>query len=124
MKALVVDDSMMMRSLVSRLLAQLSFAVTEARDGSEAVKAVEASNGDFDVIMLDWNMPVMNGYDALLRMKQSPKIGNAKVIMLTTENQIDNIRRALAAGAVEYVMKPFTEEMLIEKVKMVTENGG
>ena len=121
MKALVVDDSMMMRSLVSKLLARLSFVVVEARDGKQAVEAIEANAGAFDVILLDWNMPVMNGYDALVHMMQSPALGKAKVIMLTTENQLDNIRRALEAGAAEYVMKPFTEEMLIEKVKMVTD---
>jgi len=117
-KVLVVDDSRLMRMAVTRLLAGLDMAISEAADGREALEKLERE-GVFDVVVLDWNMPVMNGYEFLVAMRGSARHADTKVVMLTTENQIESIRKALMAGANEYVMKPFTDEMLIEKIRMV-----
>lgn len=119
MKALVVDDSKMMRMAISSLLKKLNLEILEAGDGKEALEKAEENPEELGVVMLDWNMPVMNGYDFLVKLRNDSKFSDTKVIMLTTENQIENVRMALQAGANEYIMKPFTDDMLIEKVKMV-----
>ncbi len=117
MKALVVDDSRMMRMTVRKLLETIGLEIVEAGDGKEALE--QMAQHDIKLVMLDWNMPVMNGIECLKGIRAEEKYASVVVIMLTTENQMDAIREALTVGANEYIMKPFTDDMLIEKVKMV-----
>jgi len=119
MHAYVVDDSKTMRMAVSKLLSLLGMSITEAVDGAEALQKLQAEEAKPSLIMLDWNMPEMNGYELLNALRADELYNDTRIIMLTTRNEIENIRRALAAGADEYIMKPFTDDMLIEKVKMV-----
>jgi len=119
MKALIVDDAKVVRVALSRMMNQLGYETVKAEDGQQALAAM-AEHPDTDVVMLDWNMPVMNGYDFLVAMREMPGHGtNPKVIMVTTETGMPQMLKALAGGADEYVMKPFDKDMIAGKLEMV-----
>ncbi|MGE0180029.1 MAG: response regulator [Sphingomonas sp.] len=114
---LVVDDSKVIRKVARHILETLDFSVDEAEDGREALRRCDASMPD--VILLDWNMPVMGGMDFLRTLRQSEHINQPKVVFCTTENDLSHIRAAMEAGADEYVMKPFDRETLHAKLQIV-----
>ncbi len=120
MKALVVDDSQSMRNIVKAGLQKMGVfeSLTEAVNGVDALEKLK-SEGPFGLILLDWYMPEMEGYDCLVKIRENPAWNDIKIMMVTTENQQENVIKAVMAGANEYLMKPFTAEMLEEKVKMV-----
>ena len=114
---LVVDDSKVIRKVARHILETLNFSVDEAEDGREALSRCEAAMPD--VILLDWNMPVMSGMEFLRALRQA-RIGvQPKVVFCTTENDIAHIRAAIEAGADEYVMKPFDRDTLHTKLQIV-----
>ena len=114
---LVVDDSKVIRKVARHILETLNFAVEEAEDGREALTRCEANMPD--VVLLDWNMPVMSGMDFLRALKDSGLAQRPKVVFCTTENGMAYIRAAIEAGADEYVMKPFDRETLESKLQIV-----
>ncbi len=122
MKALVVDDSKSMRNIVKSAIQQMGLfeEIVEAENGKIALEKIE-SEGPFNLVFLDWYMPEMEGYDCLVNIRKNPNWNDTKVMMVTTENQQNNVIKAVMAGANEYLMKPFTPEMLEEKVRMVLE---
>ena len=113
---LVVDDSKVIRKVARHILETLNFNVSEAGDGKEALDSCLASAPD--VILLDWNMPVMSG-DFLRALRVSAVTNRPKVVFCTTENGMAHIRAAIEAGADEYVMKPFDRETLESKLQIV-----
>jgi two-component system chemotaxis response regulator CheY len=115
-KILVVDDSKAIREIERKYLEELGFEVLEAENGEEAFKILE-ENSDIKLILLDWHMPVMNGYEFLLKLRSNPNWSDIKVMMVTTENQQKSVIEAIMAGANEYLMKPFDKEMLEVKVR-------
>jgi len=119
-KVLVVDDSKAIREIEKKYLEDMGFEVLEASNGEEALKVLE-NNPDIKLILLDWHMPVMNGYEFLLKLRANPKWSDIKVMMVTTENQQKSIIDAIMAGANEYLMKPFDKEMLEVKIKYLME---
>ena len=118
-KALVVDDSKAIRMILGRILRELGYEVCEAVDGKDALKVIESEKAAVDLVLGDWNMPEMNGLDLVKQLRQNPDFTSLKVIMVTTETEVDHIVSALEAGANEYVMKPFTKDILREKLEMV-----
>ena len=118
MRGLVVDDSSAMRAFLKMLLKSAGFETSEARNGKEALALLEAG-GPTDVMLLDWNMPVMDGLETLHNLRANARWDNVKVMMVTTETEMDEMSRALAEGANEYVMKPFTREVILEKLEML-----
>jgi two-component system chemotaxis response regulator CheY len=114
---LVVDDSKVIRKVARHILETLDFTVSEAGDGQEALDACRV--GTPDVVLLDWNMPVMSGIEFLRALGQEALPQRPKVIFCTTENGIAHIRAAIDAGADEYVMKPFDRETLQSKFELV-----
>ncbi|QLC24309.1 response regulator [Parasphingopyxis algicola] len=116
-KCLVVDDSKVIRKVACHMLETLDFAVEEAADGSEALDSVKRAVPD--VVLLDWNMPVMDGMQFLKALRDLGLDNPPKVIFCTTENDIDHIREAMDAGADEYIMKPFDRETLQSKLELV-----
>jgi two-component system chemotaxis response regulator CheY len=116
-KCLVVDDSKVIRKVARHILETMDFAVDEAVDGSDAL--AQCLNAPPDVILLDWNMPVMSGMDFLRALRQSNLSVRPKVVFCTTENGMGHIRAAIEAGADEYVMKPFDRETLESKLQIV-----
>lgn len=119
-KVLIVDDSKAIREIEKKYLEELGFEVLEAGNGKEALKILE-ENPDIELILLDWHMPVMNGYEFLLKLRANPTWSDIKVMMVTTENQQKSIIDAIMAGANEYLMKPFDKEMLEVKIKYLME---
>ncbi len=110
---LVVDDSKVIRMVARRILEEMGFAVIEAVDGQEAIdRCLEAMP---DAVLLDWNMPVMDGFEFLKELRQMDGGGAPKVVFCTTENDISQIARALKAGANEYIMKPFDRDIVEAK---------
>jgi two-component system, chemotaxis family, chemotaxis protein CheY len=114
---LVVDDSKVIRKVARHILETLNFSVSEAGDGREALDKCMASPPD--VILLDWNMPVMSGMDFLRALRDSEVEARPKVVFCTTENGMAYIRAAIEAGADEYVMKPFDRDTLESKLQIV-----
>ncbi|MCU4138287.1 MAG: DNA-binding response regulator [Thermodesulfobacteria bacterium] len=119
-KVLIVDDSKAIREIEKRYLEEIGFEVLEAGNGKEALKVLE-ENPDIKLILLDWHMPVMNGYEFLLKLRANPTWSDIKVMIVTTENQQKSIIDAIMAGANEYLMKPFDKEMLEVKIKYLME---
>ncbi|PWR22315.1 response regulator [Zavarzinia compransoris] len=114
---LVVDDSRVIRKVARRMLEEIGFAVDEAGDGKEALDRCAQAMPQF--ILLDWNMPVMNGLEFLKALRQRPGGEAPVVVFCTTENDIEHIQAALEAGASEYIMKPFDREILEAKLASV-----
>jgi two-component system chemotaxis response regulator CheY len=111
---LVVDDSRVIRKVSRRILEDLGFEVAEAGDGVEAMAWCTAMMPD--LILLDWQMPVMDGMQFLQRLRAEPGGERPKVVFCTVENELDRIREALDAGADEYIMKPFDGSIVAGKL--------
>ena len=118
MKALVVDDSRAMRMILKRVLAANGFEVFEAGDGKQALEQL-AVTGVVDLALVDWNMPVMTGYELICEVRARHELDSMAIMMVTTETETSQVQRALDAGANEYVMKPFTDEALREKLLLL-----
>lgn len=114
---LIVDDSRVVRMVARKILQDLSFETIEAEDGQKALEACRQRMPD--AILLDWNMPVMNGIDFLRLLRQSPGGDQPKVVFCTTENDLKHIQEAIGAGADEYIMKPFDAEIIQGKFMQV-----
>jgi two-component system, chemotaxis family, chemotaxis protein CheY len=118
MRALVVDDSRAMRTILSRFLRDLGYEVEQAGNGQEALDLL-AETQDVDVALVDWNMPVMDGLDFVVVCRQDERLRKVTLMMVTTESEQSQIVRALAAGAHEYLIKPFTRDALVEKLELL-----
>lgn len=118
-KALIVDDSKTIRIVLRSIMNELGYEVCEAVDGEDALKVIEAEKAAVTLVLTDWNMPVMNGLELIKNLRQDPELASLKVIMVTTETEVDHIVSALDAGANEYVMKPFTKDLVREKLEQV-----
>ncbi len=114
---LVVDDSRVVRKVARRILEANGFAVAEAEDGSRALEQCRRTLPA--CVLLDWNMPVMNGLEFLLALRQEFGPDNPPVVFCTTENDIARIEQAISSGAQEFIMKPFDEDILIGKFAQV-----
>jgi two-component system, chemotaxis family, chemotaxis protein CheY len=114
---LIVDDSGIIRKVARRILESLEFQIFEAENGEQAFEACQRQLPD--AILLDWNMPKMDGYDFLHALRRLPGGERPKVVFCTTENDVAHIARALQAGANEYIMKPFDKDIVEEKFQEV-----
>ncbi|PWV63254.1 response regulator [Plasticicumulans acidivorans] len=117
-RALVIDDSRAMRRVIANILVERGFEVLEAEHGQAALDVL-AQAGPVDVALVDWNMPVMNGYEFIKSVRASPQYTRLTLMMVTTETEISQVVRALAAGANEYLMKPFTADDLVQKLELL-----
>ena len=114
---LVVDDSKVIRMVARRILEELEFDIVEAENGQVALDACRRQMPD--AILLDWNMPVMNGIEFLRRLRQTEDGRDVVVVFCTTENDLNHIREAITAGANEYIMKPFDRDIIETKFNQV-----
>lgn len=114
---LIVDDSKVIRMVARRILEGLHFEIAEAADGKMALEACQKSMPD--AILLDWNMPVMNGIDFLRELRQLKGGATPLVVFCTTENDLAHIQEAISAGANEYIMKPFDSEIIEAKFSQI-----
>jgi two-component system chemotaxis response regulator CheY len=119
MLAMVIDDSRAMRLILRRIASQLGFEVAEAGNGKEAMEYLGANEQVPELALVDWNMPEMNGLEFVVAVRADPKFRTMTLMMVTTESEHSQIVRALAAGAHEYVIKPFTPEAITEKLALL-----
>ena len=118
-KAMVVDDSRAMRMILGRTLEKLGFQVAQAGNGKEALEVIGREHPGVSLAFVDWNMPEMNGLEFIQAVRSDPKYAQVQLVMVTTETQIEQMIRALDAGANEYIMKPFTEDVIADKLRML-----
>jgi two-component system chemotaxis response regulator CheY len=119
MQAMVIDDSRAMRLILARIAGQLGFDVIQAGNGREALDKLEELEETPELALVDWNMPEMNGLEFILAVRKEPKYKSMTLMMVTTESEQGQIVRALAAGAHEYVIKPFTPDAIVEKLALL-----
>jgi two-component system, chemotaxis family, chemotaxis protein CheY len=117
-QALVIDDSRAVRIIIGNILRELGMTVLEAANGAEALERM-AQNPDIALMLVDWNMPLMNGFDFIRAVRADRGYDAVRILMVTSEAQSEQVCRALAAGANEYLMKPFTKDMLVAKLSLL-----
>ncbi|MDX2186342.1 MAG: response regulator [Opitutaceae bacterium] len=118
MRLLVVDDSKAMRTMICAYAGDLGYETNEAADGIDALEALERSQ-DYEAIMLDWDMPKMDGLTALKIIREDRRFDAIKIMMVTAQGSYENVAQALEAGANDYLMKPFDEQMFAEKMRIL-----
>ena len=119
MLALIIDDSRAMRRILRRIIEPLGFNILEAEHGQEGLDQLQQHGNTVDLILVDWNMPVMDGLQFVEALRSEKTIPHISVVMVTTETEPAQMARALMAGVDEFVMKPFTAEVLIEKLQLI-----
>lgn len=118
MRALVVDDAPFVRQFLSEIVHALHFEAIEAEDGVDALEVLRGVR-DVAVLLVDWNMPKMNGLEFIQAVRANPTFAGIKIMMVSTRTEMDDVIQALAAGADEYLMKPFTKEAVAEKLALL-----
>jgi two-component system chemotaxis response regulator CheY len=118
-QAIVIDDSRAMRLILRRIIGQLGFDVIEAEDGQAALKTLTELEKLPQLALVDWNMPNMNGLEFVSAVRADTRLREMTLVMVTTESEQSQIVRALAAGAHEYVIKPFTPDAIVEKLALL-----
>jgi len=118
MRALVIDDSRVVRIIIGNILRELGMEVLEAGNGLEALEQIKR-NQDVDLMLVDWNMPEMNGFDFIRAVRSQREYDAVRILMVTSESQSEQVTRALNAGANEYLMKPFNKDVLMAKLNLL-----
>ena len=118
MRALVIDDSRAVRAFIRPILRELNLDVAEAGNGQEGLDRLQ-EHPDIGIVLVDWNMPVMDGLQFIQKVRADKSFDSVRIIMVTTETESEQMNRAMAAGANEYVMKPFTRDVLIAKLSLM-----
>lgn len=118
MQALVIDDSRAVRMIVGNILREQGFEVQDAANGREGLARL-SENPEIGLVLVDWNMPVMDGLEFIEAVRRVPAWNAVRLVMVTTETESEQLQRAMNAGANEYVMKPFTSEVLIAKLSLL-----
>jgi two-component system chemotaxis response regulator CheY len=118
MRALVIDDSRTVRIIIGKILREIGMEVLEAANGLEALEQLQR-NPDVELLLVDWNMPQMNGFDFLRAVRAQRAYDGVRILMVTSESQNEQVIKALSAGANEYLMKPFNKEVLVAKLHLL-----
>ncbi len=116
--ALIIDDSRAVRTILKRILTGVGFRTSEATNGLEGLEVL-SQHDDISIALVDWNMPQMNGHEFVKAVRANPANDELWLMMVTTETEMSRVVKAMAAGANEYVMKPFTEDVIVEKLKLL-----
>jgi len=123
MRALVIDDSRTVRTIIKKVLDEIGLDVVEAANGREGLDQLRSTD-DVELVLVDWNMPEMDGLEFIKAVRADRAYDPVRIVMVTTETEQEQVVRALAAGANEYVMKPFTKEILVAKLSLLDVFGG
>ena len=124
MKALIVDDSLVIRSIIEKIVTPIGYEPLKASNGQEALDLLEKSAEEIELVILDWNMPVLNGWETLNAIKKDKACEHVCIIMVSTESEDEKVDQAISAGANGYISKPFEAEELIEKIRVTLEKFG
>ncbi|MBN1381913.1 MAG: response regulator [Deltaproteobacteria bacterium] len=119
MKLIVADDSRLIRGIIDKAVASIGFKAIQADNGKEALSLLNANKKDVSLVLLDWNMPFLNGIDVLKNMRSDERLKDIPVLMISTESEDNRIKEALNIGAQGYLTKPFTPEKLIEAIELI-----
>jgi two-component system, chemotaxis family, chemotaxis protein CheY len=117
-RALVVDDSQTIRLILRKYLGKIGFEVVEATDGVEGITRLQEMSRA-DLVLVDWNMPNMSGVDFVRAVRAIRQYDSLPLVMVTTNTELDQVASALEAGANEYIMKPFTQDVIREKLELL-----
>ena len=118
-KAMIIDDSRAMRRILGETVRELGFEVSEASNGRDALAKLDNMGPPVRLMLVDWNMPEMNGLEFITQLRQDERFQGSLIVMVTTETAVDQMVNALEAGANEYVMKPFTKEIIQDKLRLL-----
>lgn len=116
--ALIIDDSRAMRAILKRIMTKNGFRTCEAGNGREGLERL-AEHDDIAIALVDWNMPEMNGYEFVKAVRADKNRHDLWLMMVTTETEMSRVVKAMAAGANEYVMKPFTDDVIEDKLRLL-----
>ncbi len=119
MRALVIDDSRTIRTIIGKILKEIGMEVLEAADGKQGLEQMKL-NPSIELILVDWNMPEMNGLDFIKAIRAQKSLDRVRILMVTSETETEQVTKALKAGANEYLMKPFSREILIAKLDLLS----
>jgi two-component system chemotaxis response regulator CheY len=114
-----VDDSKSVRLILSRTLGELGWNVEQAPNGRVALSLLDQQPEPAGLVLIDWNMPEMNGLELVRGIRQRSRLSGSKLMMVTTETEVEQMQSALEAGADEYVMKPFTKDIILDKLRLL-----
>jgi two-component system chemotaxis response regulator CheY len=118
MRALVIDDSRTIRTIIGKILKEIGMDVVEAGNGREGLQQIKQHPG-IDLVLVDWNMPEMNGLEFIQALRAQRAYDRVRILMVTSETESEQVTKALTAGANEYLMKPFSREILIAKLDLL-----
>ncbi len=118
-QAMVIDDSRAMRMILGRTLERFGYKVAHAANGKDALEQIHRQSSQVALFLVDWNMPEMNGLEFVKNLRSKPQFGSIPIVMVTTETEAEQISLALEAGANEYVIKPFSDETIEDKLRML-----
>jgi two-component system, chemotaxis family, chemotaxis protein CheY len=118
MRALVIDDSRAVRMIIGKILREIGMEVLEAANGLEALEQMKR-NPEIELLLVDWNMPQMNGFDFIRTVRSERAYDTVRILMVTSESQGEQVNQALNAGANEYLMKPFNKDILVAKLNLL-----
>ncbi len=121
MKVVIVDDSRVIRTIIEKAVTSIGYETLQAGNGKEALDLLEDNAEKVDLVILDWNMPVLNGWEALKAIKKNKTYEHICILMVSTESEDEKINQAFEGGAHGYLTKPFTPEELIEKIQITLE---
>ena len=122
MKAIIADDSRLIRGIIEKTAASIGFESVQAGNGEEAMNILEADGQEINLVLLDWNMPILNGIDVIKKMRGDDRFNRIPVLMISTESEDDRIKEAINAGAQGYLTKPFTADKLLDAIRHVLGN--
>ena len=118
-RALVVDDSRAMRMILCKMLIESGYDVFQAPNGKEALQRMDLDGGSFQLVTVDWNMPELSGLEFVRAVRARPEFAGVRLLMVTTETEMEQMARALEAGVDEYLMKPFTPDAVRDKLRLL-----
>jgi two-component system chemotaxis response regulator CheY len=118
-KVLIIDDSRSIRMILKRMMTELGFQVLEAENGQVGLNVLAEQSSDIAFIMVDWNMPEMNGLELIRAVRANPDYSDIWIVMVTSESEASHVTTALEDGADEYVMKPFDKGIITDKLEML-----
>jgi two-component system chemotaxis response regulator CheY len=123
MKILFVEDSALLRRAMVKAVQEVGYKTVEAENGMEALARLRTHGPSIDLVVLDWNMPIMSGYEVLVKMRSQETYSNIPVLMATSDGVEEDVRKAIKAGATGYLVKPFTPEALVKQISGILKSN-